>query len=59
MVDDWKHAVKKFTKQERGLYDVDFKGLLAYWVDFIKSKKTRQEPLIKIKTQITNVNGLF
>lgn len=42
MVRDWKRAVKKFTKCIKGAYKVDFTGLLRYWVEFIKEKKTRQ-----------------
>ncbi len=54
MVRDWKHAVKKFTKQERGLYKVDFKGLLTYWVGFVRNKKTTQMPLVVEKIDKTN-----
>lgn len=47
MARDWKYAVSKFTQQVRGLYKVDFPGLLAYWVEVIKSKKTVQMPVVE------------
>jgi hypothetical protein len=46
MVRDWKQAVKKFTKQERGKCIVRFKELLAYWVVVVRSKKTVQKCLV-------------
>jgi hypothetical protein len=49
MVRDWRNAVKKFTRKERGLHKVDFKKLLAYWVGIIKSKKTMQMLLTGVK----------
>ena len=49
MVRDWKKAVKKFTKHEKGKYSVSRKELLMYWVDVVKSKKTRQVPLDEVK----------
>lgn len=59
MTRDWKHAVRKHTRQERGLYKVDFKGLLTDWFDFVKSKKIIQMPLIevKVKSKIRSNDG--
>jgi hypothetical protein len=46
MVRDWKKAVRKFTKHDRGKYVVSFKELLDYWVEVVKSKKKKQVMLL-------------
>ena len=51
MVRDWKRAVRKFTKHERGMYRVSRKELLVYWKDVIKENKIPQMPLIEIKLE--------
>jgi len=50
MVRDWKLAVRKFTRVVKGKYIVEFRDLLFYWADFVRSKKTKQMSLIEVKT---------
>jgi len=51
MVRDWKTAVKNCTKLVHGKYVVQFKVLLAYWVEVIRSKKTNQMLFIEMKPE--------
>jgi len=60
MVRDWKQAIRKSTTKVKGLHRVDFKELLAYWVDVIKSKKTKQILLteVNIDSKFFKKNGI-
>ncbi len=40
MVPDRNHVVRKHCRQERRLYNVDYKKFLEYWVGDVKSEKT-------------------